>query len=150
MTINVIYSIYKKNKSRRKPFVAFRKMNKSFTSFEKMILTKNFNFIINIKCSYSNIYSIQKLPNSLQIFDCSNNKITSLPELPNKLRILDCSINQLTELPKLSNSLKEFYCNNNRLTSLPELPNKLKKLECYNNKFIKKIKHKYFVKIIYM
>jgi len=110
MTINVIYSIYKKNKSRRKPFVAFRKMNKSFTSFEKMILTKNFNFIINIKCSYSNIYSIQKLPNSLQIFDCSNNKITSLPELPNKL----------------------------------------KKLECYNNKFIKKIKHKYFVKIIYM
>jgi Leucine-rich repeat (LRR) protein len=91
---------------------------------------------------------IQNYDNIVRL-DCSNNQLTSLAKLPDSLQILYCWNNQLTSLPELPNSLQHLYCNHNQLTSLPELPNSLQHLYCNDNKFIRKLKYKYIINIIF-
>ncbi len=45
---------------------------------------------------------------------CSYNQLTSLPKLPNSLKKLHCGYNQLKSLPELANSLQELKCCNNK------------------------------------
>jgi Leucine-rich repeat (LRR) protein len=68
----------------------------------------------------------------------------------NKVVYINCGFNQLSKLPELPNSLQILDCYCNNLSELPELPNSLQTLYCGNNKLIKKQKHKYLIKIIYI
>ncbi len=118
-----------------------------FKSFGEI---KNYNKVNYINCVYHELKSLPPLPHSLIYLICHNNQLNSLPSLPKSLIALDCHNNQLTSLPELPDSLQMLYCYCNKLTSLPELPNSLHTLCCDDNEFIKKIKHKYLIKIIYM
>jgi len=82
--------------------------------------------------------------------NCYGSQLSILPKLPNSLRMLSCYYNQLSVLPELPNSLQYLWCFNNKISVLPELPNSLQYIDCRNNKFIKKIKHKYLTKMIYL
>ncbi len=84
----------------------------------------------------------------LKTYSIQYNSFENIDNYDNVVYI-DCSGNKLTSLPKLPISLQKLYCGNNKLTSLPELPNSLQELYCRNNHFIKTIKHKYLVKIIF-
>ncbi len=119
-----------------------------YNSFEEI---DNYDKIDSIHCcyNYNKLTSLLKLPNSLKELYCQCNQISELPKLPNSLEDLNCSNNKLKSLPKLPNSLEILICNNNQLTELPELPNSLERLYCEINHFIKFVKHKYLVKIIF-
>ena len=56
-----------------------------YNSFGEILQLDNYNDIINIDCSRNNLFSLPKLPNSLEILWCSSNNLSSLPELPNSL-----------------------------------------------------------------
>ncbi len=66
-----------------------------------------------------------------------------------KIVYINFENNKITSLPKLPNSIVWIHCWYNQLTSLQELPNSLKYLDCGKNNFIKFVKHKYLVKIIF-
>jgi Leucine-rich repeat (LRR) protein len=125
----------------------------TYSSFEEILKLENYNditylnyshtikspiysLIIHILCFTGfKIYSLPKLPNSLQELWCDNNYLYSLPELPNSLTKLICYNNNISRLPELPNSLEYLSCGYNNLSNLPELPNLLKFLNCRNNKF---------------
>jgi hypothetical protein len=93
-----------------------------YNSFGEILQLDNYNDIINIDCSRNNLFSLPKLPNSLEILWCYNNYLSSLPKLPNSLIQLHCYNNKLSSLPELPNSLRQIYSSHNNLSCLPELP----------------------------
>lgn len=100
-----------------------------------IIIVNNYDYIININCSYNNIANLSILPKNLRILNCSYNNIKYLNNLPNSLRILNCSNNKINCLNCLPDCLEILYCHKNANLLLNNLPNSLLSLICSENKF---------------
>ena len=73
---------------------------------------------------------------NLKKIKCTETQITSLDNLPKSLKQLNCNDNNITSLNNLPEGLKELYCDENKIISLDNLPQGLKVLYCKKNPLI--------------
>ena len=77
---------------------------------------------------------IEKLPNSLRIFDCKWKKIIKIENLPYNLEEFNCYENRITKIENLPYNLEEFNCYGNRITKIENLPENLQWFDCVCNR----------------
>ena len=103
------------------------------TAIEKIIYPP---FVRNIDCHFSNLNTIDNLPNSVQSYYCSNmNKIVVVGKLPTMMTVFDCenmkNLNYIEHLPK---SLVRLKLTKTAVTNMPKFPSSLEHIDISDNK----------------